>query len=70
MVQYLLAHLPTRRDDEGATAVEYGLMIAFIAMALILVAAALGDNVAGLFDSANTEVVNNGANDAEPVTTP
>jgi hypothetical protein len=34
-------------------------MLAFIAMALLLVAAARGDNVATLFDDANTAVLDN-----------
>ena len=31
MLQYLLTQLQARRDDEGATAVEYGLMVGLIA---------------------------------------
>ena len=39
-----------RQDEEkGATAVEYGLMVALIAAAIILVVAALGDELVGLF---------------------
>jgi pilus assembly protein Flp/PilA len=42
--------LAGRKDDEkGATAVEYGLMVALIAAAIILVVAALGDELVALF---------------------
>ncbi len=36
-------------QDDGATAVEYGLMVAAIAVAIILVVFALGDQLAALF---------------------
>jgi Flp pilus assembly pilin Flp len=36
-----------RRSDEGATAVEYALLIAAVAVAVIVAAAALGDQIAG-----------------------
>lgn len=39
-----------RRDDRGATAVEYGLMVALIALAVIVAVTALGGAVSGLFD--------------------
>ena len=49
----------TRRDDErGVTAVEYGLMVAFIAGAIIVGAGALGRGLNGLFQSAATFVGN------------
>ena len=37
------------RDETGATAVEYGLMVAAIAGAIIFTVAALGDPVMGLY---------------------
>lgn len=41
----------TRRDDErGATAVEYGLMVALIAVAIITAVTTLGTDLSGLFD--------------------
>ena len=39
----------TRRNDCGASAVEYGLLVVAIAAIIVLVIAALGDNVFGLF---------------------
>ena len=42
-------------SDEGATAVEYGLMVAGIAMLIIVAVWALGGNLSGLFqDIADT----------------
>jgi pilus assembly protein Flp/PilA len=38
-----------RRDDEGASAVEYGLLVAAIAAIIILVVFALGSFVKGAF---------------------
>ncbi len=39
------------KDDEGATAVEYGLIVALIAAVIILVVAALGQDVLGGFNT-------------------
>ncbi|HWH28521.1 MAG TPA: Flp family type IVb pilin [Mycobacteriales bacterium] len=56
MLQYLLTQLQARRDDEGATAVEYGLMVGLIAAAIILTVATLGDELVALFDSVGGDV--------------
>jgi pilus assembly protein Flp/PilA len=40
----------TRRDDEGATAVEYGLMVALIAAAIIVTVGLLGTKLNALFN--------------------
>lgn len=37
------------RDEEGASAVEYGLLVGVIAVAIITVAAALGDELEETF---------------------
>jgi pilus assembly protein Flp/PilA len=37
-------------DTSGATAVEYGLMIALIALAIFLAVELLGESVLGLFE--------------------
>ena len=42
---YVRAH-----SDEGATAVEYGIMVAAIAVAILLIVFALGDQIAALFE--------------------
>jgi pilus assembly protein Flp/PilA len=48
--------LQVRRGDEGATAVEYGLMIALIAGAIVVVVALLGDHLSTLFTNVDTKV--------------
>ena len=48
-----LVRLQTRIStrDRGATAVEYGLMVALIAVAIILAVTTLGGNLKSLFTS-------------------
>ena len=50
------AQLRARGNDRGATAVEYGLMVALIAVAIILTVTALGDHLATLFDNIGNAV--------------
>jgi pilus assembly protein Flp/PilA len=40
---------PDRRDERGATAVEYGLMVGFIAIAIVTAVQAFGQTIAGGF---------------------
>ncbi|WP_199905196.1 Flp family type IVb pilin [Nocardioides sediminis] len=50
MIQFLTLMLSARRDEEkGATAVEYGLMVALIAVAIIVTVGALGTGLDGMF---------------------
>lgn len=52
MIQFLTLMLTARRDEEkGATAVEYGLMVALIAVAIIGTVSLLGTGLNGLFTS-------------------
>ncbi len=44
------------RDEEGATAIEYGLIAALIAVAMITALGAVGDNVQGTFDNVATSM--------------
>ena len=44
------------KDEEGASAVEYGLIIGLIAVALIIVLGLLGDGLNTLFGAASDEV--------------
>ena len=39
------------RDDRGATAVEYGLMVALIAIVIIVAVTLLGTNLSSLFNT-------------------
>ena len=58
------AHLRTvltshdRNRDEGASAVEYGLLVAGIAAVIIVIVFALGGTLTGLFSGVNTCIAN------------
>jgi pilus assembly protein Flp/PilA len=43
-------------QDEGATAVEYGLMVAAIAVAIVVIVFTLGDQIAALFQRISTAI--------------
>jgi pilus assembly protein Flp/PilA len=45
-----------RRDDRGATAVEYGLIVALVAVAIIIAVGALGTSLSGLFTTVSNDV--------------
>ncbi len=45
----LQTHMTTRRSEEGATAVEYGLMVALIAIVIIAAVILLGTRLSSLF---------------------
>jgi pilus assembly protein Flp/PilA len=51
MLDYLRTLLLARRDERGASAVEYGLLIAGIAALVVVVVFAFGDNLNDLFTS-------------------
>lgn len=42
------------RDDKGATAVEYGLMVALIAIVIIAAVTTVGENLAAIFGDVAT----------------
>jgi len=54
MIQYIARQLRARRSEQGATAVEYGLMVALIAVAIILTVTALGGQLNALFTEITT----------------
>lgn len=45
-----------RRDEKGATAVEYGIMVALIAVVIIIAVTTLGGNLTATFDKVACEV--------------
>jgi pilus assembly protein Flp/PilA len=49
MSKYLVK-FQVRRQEKGATAVEYGLMIALIAIVILVAVALLGGNLSGIFN--------------------
>ena len=44
------------RNEDGATAVEYGLLVALIAAAIMTIVATLGDDLVSLFTDVDTKV--------------
>ncbi len=46
----LLESMRSRRDERGATATEYGLLVAFIALAIVIGVTAFGGAVNSLFE--------------------
>jgi len=46
------------RDEEGATAIEYGLIAALIAVAAISAMTTLGENLSNTFSTVSTEMAN------------
>ena len=57
-LQYLRALLDARHDD-GASAVEYGLLVAAIAAVIAGIVFVLGDNILDAFTTTNTEIEEN-----------
>ncbi len=45
-----------KREEKGATAVEYGLMVGLIAVAIIAIVATLGGQLAELFGNVSDEL--------------
>jgi pilus assembly protein Flp/PilA len=57
MIQYLQILLNTRRDDErGASAVEYGLLVALIALAIVIGVTAFGGALNTFFNGLATTI--------------
>jgi pilus assembly protein Flp/PilA len=46
------------RDNKGATAIEYGLIAALIAVAAITAMSSLGDNLTNTFDDVSENLAN------------
>ena len=55
MSRYLVK-FQARRQEAGATAVEYGLMVALIALVIIAAVALLGGALSGIFNATATSV--------------
>jgi pilus assembly protein Flp/PilA len=47
---------PLQRDDRGATAVEYGLMVALIAAVVVVAVTAVGSKLKTVFSDITTSV--------------
>ena len=48
-----------KMDERGASAVEYGLLVAGIALVVIVIVFALGTTLQGVFTETNTSITNN-----------
>lgn len=46
----------TRHEEKGATAVEYGLLVALIAAVIVFAVMTLGDNILGGFNDVNDQL--------------
>lgn len=51
-----LARFQQRRSEQGATAVEYGLMVALISVVIIVAVALLGTNLSTLFTTVGSSL--------------
>ena len=56
MTIMLVNDIKAKRDEHGATAVEYGLMVALIAIVIIGAVTLLGGNLKTLFSDAATKI--------------
>jgi len=56
MTIMLINDVKAKRDERGATAVEYGLMVALIAVVIIGAVTALGGNLKGMFESVSGSI--------------
>ncbi|NPC95451.1 Flp family type IVb pilin [Nocardioides sp. zg-DK7169] len=68
MIDYLriLLHARLDRDERGASAVEYGLLVAGIAAVIILAVFMLGETVTGLFNDTKDAIDNEGQTPVTP----
>ncbi len=44
------------REERGAAMAEYGLLLALVALAAVTILALFGENIKGVFTSANTQL--------------
>lgn len=58
MRKFIASHF--RRDDVGATAIEYGLIAAGIALVIIAIVAAVGTDLGTLFGTVDTNLTGHG----------
>jgi len=59
----LLVHfqntIADRKNERGAAMAEYGLLLALVALAAIIIVGTFGDNIANVFTEANNELTTN-----------
>ena len=57
-VNSLLARINDGREEAGQTLVEYGLIVALLSIAAILILTTVGDNIVAVFSRVATELGN------------
>jgi pilus assembly protein Flp/PilA len=62
-LQYIRALITKARSEEGASAVEYGLLVAAIAALIVVIVFAFGHIISGVFQS-TCDTINSNANSA------
>jgi pilus assembly protein Flp/PilA len=50
LIQHLAATRPVYNDDRGASAVEYGLLVALIGAVIVVAVTLIGTNLTSVFD--------------------
>ena len=50
LVTYVRIRIAAKTSERGASAVEYGLLVALIAIAIIVAVTLLGSNLSGIFN--------------------
>ncbi len=53
---WVVTHMHATRNEDGATAVEYGLMVALIAAVIVATVALLGDEIQQAFNTVLTSI--------------
>jgi pilus assembly protein Flp/PilA len=56
IITFVQARLAVLKDETGATAVEYGLIVALIAAVIVAVVATVGQDVLGGFNTVEAEL--------------
>ena len=59
MTLMFISDLKAKRDDRGATAVEYGLLVALIAVVIILAVVFLGNTLNTTFTDVGNDISSN-----------
>jgi pilus assembly protein Flp/PilA len=65
MLQFF-RNITTKRDEDGASAVEYGLLVAAIAALIVVIVFALGGVIRGVFSSTCDTIGANAASGGAP----
>ena len=60
-IEYLRIRLSAVKGDRGASAVEYGLLVALIAIIIIVAVSLLGTNLSGIFNKTATSIGSGGS---------